>query len=120
MTGPHVRTAARGWRIFLDAGGLWLERNAFVHAGSLAFYTLFSMAPVVIIAVAIAGAIFGDEAANGQIVAQLEGFVGGDAARTVQEAVARSRPEAATDGRSSSCRRAWRPLRPSRPPTDPS
>jgi membrane protein len=95
MTNPHVRTLTYSWRIFLDAGGMWLERNAFVHAGSLAFYTLFSMAPVVIIAVAIAGAIFGDEAASGEIVAQLEGFVGRDAARTVQEAVARSRPDAA-------------------------
>ena len=95
MTSPKTRTLARSWRIFLDAGGLWLERNAFVHAGSLAFYTLFSMAPVVIIAVAIAGAIFGDEAASGQIVAQLEDFIGRDAARTVQEAVARSNPDAA-------------------------
>jgi hypothetical protein len=34
-------TLNRSWRIFPDAGGLWLERNAFVHAGSLAFYTLF-------------------------------------------------------------------------------
>ena len=42
-------------KLFAQAGGLWLERNAFVHAGSLAFYTLFSMAPVVIIAVSIAG-----------------------------------------------------------------
>lgn len=33
-----------------DAGGLWLERHASVHAGSLAFQTLFSMAPVAIIA----------------------------------------------------------------------
>ncbi|HXW07469.1 MAG TPA: YihY/virulence factor BrkB family protein [Vicinamibacterales bacterium] len=88
-------TLMRSWRIFLQAGGLWLERNAFVHAGSLAFYTLFSLAPVVIIAVAIAGAVFGDEAARGQIVTQLEGFVGSGAARAVEEAVARSRPEVA-------------------------
>ena len=91
MTNTYTGTLASSWHVFLDAGGVWLERNAFVHAGSLAFYTLFSMAPVVIIAVAIAGALFGDEAANGQIVAQLEGFLGHDAARTVQEAVARSR-----------------------------
>jgi membrane protein len=83
------------WTIFLHAGGLWLERNAFVHAGSLAFYTLFSMAPVVIIAVSIAGAVFGEEAATGEIVARLDEFIGRDAAQAVEEAVARSRPEVA-------------------------
>ena len=83
------------WRVFVAAAGLWLERNAFVHAGSLAFYTLFSMAPVVIIAVAIAGAVFGEEAARGEIVGQLDEFIGGDAAQAVQDAVARSRPEVA-------------------------
>jgi membrane protein len=53
------------------------------------------MAPVVIIAVSIAGAIFGQEAARGEIVEQLQAFVGHDAARLVEEAVARSRPEVA-------------------------
>lgn len=94
MTGS-VGAMARSWRIFVDAGGLWLERHAFVHAGSLAFYTLFSMAPVVIIAVSIAGAVLGEEAAQGEIVAQLEDFLGRDAALAVEEAVARSRPEVA-------------------------
>jgi membrane protein len=89
------RTVTSWWRLFLDAGGMWLERNAFVHAGSLAFYTLFSLAPVVIIAVAIAGAVFGEEAARGQIAAQLDDFVGAEAAMAVQDAVARSRPEVA-------------------------
>jgi uncharacterized BrkB/YihY/UPF0761 family membrane protein len=82
-------------KTFLDAGGVWLERNAFIHAGSLAFYTLFSLAPVVIIVVAIAGAVFGPEAARGQIAGSLTEFIGPDAAQTVQSAVARSRPDAA-------------------------
>jgi membrane protein len=89
------RAIGRSWDTFLRAGGLWLERNAFIHAGSLAFYTLFSMAPVVIIAVSIAGAVFGEEAAHGEIVAQLDDFVGVDAAQALEEAVARSRPEVA-------------------------
>jgi membrane protein len=90
-----ARTLRRSWHIFVQAGGMWLERNAFVHAGSLAFYTLFSMAPVVIIAVSIAGAVFGQDAARGEIVAQLDDFVGRDAAQAVEDAVARSRPEVA-------------------------
>jgi membrane protein len=84
---------ARAWAIFVRAGGLWLERNAFIHAGSLAFYTLFSMAPVVMIAVLIAGAVFGEDAARGRIVGRLDEFIGLEAAQAVEEAVARSRPE---------------------------
>lgn len=84
----------RSWTHFARAGGLWLERNAFVHAGSLAFYTLFSLAPVVIITVSMAGLLFGEEAARGEIVAELEALVGRDGARAVEDAVARSRLEA--------------------------
>jgi membrane protein len=56
------------------------------------------MAPVVIIAISIAGAIFGEQAASKEIAAQLEDFVGRDAALAVQDAVARSRPEEAGPG----------------------
>jgi membrane protein len=83
------------WTIFAHAAGTWLERNAFIHAGSLAFYTLFSLAPVVIIAVAIAGAVFGQAAARGEIVSRIADVVGQPVAATVEEAVARSRPEIA-------------------------
>lgn len=88
-------TLGRTWTLFRDAGGTWIEQNAFLHAGSLAFYTLFSMAPVVIIAVGVAGMLFGEEAARGEIVGHLEALVGREAARTVEDAVARSRPEEA-------------------------
>jgi membrane protein len=88
-------TLGRIWAIFAQAGGFWLERNAFVHAGSLAFYTLFSLAPIVIIAVAVAGVIFGPEAARGEISAQLTGSIGAEAAEAVEDAVARSRMEEA-------------------------
>jgi membrane protein len=81
-------------KLFAQAGGLWLERNAFVHAGSLAFYTLFSMAPVVIIAVSIAGTVFGEETARGEIVSTLVNMVGPEAAQTLEDAVKRWRPKA--------------------------
>jgi len=83
----------RWWHITLDAGRLWLDCNAFVHAGSLAFCTLFSLAPTVIITVSVIGLVLGEEAAQGQIVAQMEGVMGHEAAVAVEEAVARSRIE---------------------------
>jgi membrane protein len=81
-------------KLFAQAGGLWLERNAFIHAGSLAFYTLFSIAPVVIIAVAIAGTVFGQETARGEIVSRLGNLVAPEAAHAVEEALERWRPKA--------------------------
>jgi len=82
----------RRWAgIAVQAFHLWLERGAFTHAASLAFYTLFSLAPVFIIAVAVIGVVLGEQAAHGQIVVQLQGMVGRDAALAVEQAVARSR-----------------------------
>ncbi|SFU29176.1 YihY/virulence factor BrkB family protein [Halomonas korlensis] len=81
------------WRVVQDATKLWLERNAFSYAGSLAFYTLFSLAPTMIIAVTVIGVVMGEEAAHGQIVAQLQSTIGADAAQAVEDAVAQSRIE---------------------------
>ena len=79
----------------MEAVNLWTSRNAFQHAGALAFYTLFSMAPLMIILVTITGAVFGDEAASGQLRQQISGLVGGEAAEVVEDAVLRSRIEEA-------------------------
>lgn len=74
---------------------LWLDRNAFAYAGALAFYTLFSLAPVMIIAITMIGLVLGPEAAQGRIVGQLEGAIGADAARAVEQVVAATRLEQA-------------------------
>lgn len=72
---------------------LWLEAQVFVHAAALAFFTVFSIAPVVIVAVTIVGLVLGDEAAQGQIAQQLEAAIGPEAAAAVQTAVEGSRIE---------------------------
>jgi membrane protein len=89
--GALLRRARRGWSLLRSAVGIWLDSNAFNHAGALAFYTLFSLAPVVIIAVAIIGLALGEQAAQGQIVGQLDDLMGPEAALAVEQAVARSR-----------------------------
>ncbi|PRY65640.1 membrane protein [Vreelandella songnenensis] len=81
------------WKVVQDAISLWLERNAFSYAGSLAFYTLFSLAPTIIIAVTVIGIVLGEDAAQGQIVAQLQGSLGVDVASAIEGAVAQSRIE---------------------------
>jgi membrane protein len=78
-------------KILKSAVERWLERDAFEHAGALAFCTLFSLAPLVIIIVAIVGTVFGEDAASGQISAAITDLVGAQAASAVEEAVLRSR-----------------------------
>jgi membrane protein len=59
--------------------------NAPRLGAALAYYTVLSMAPLLVLAVAIAGFVFGAQAARGEIVYQVESLVGGDVARIVQE-----------------------------------
>jgi membrane protein len=82
-------------QISRTAAQRWLERDAFEHAAALAFCTLFSLAPLVIIVVAIVGIVFGEDAASGQISATISELVGAQAAAAVEEAVRRSRLEEA-------------------------
>ncbi|XKH58798.1 YihY/virulence factor BrkB family protein [Halomonas sediminis] len=89
-----IKDTVKFWsQVFQDAVSLWLERNAFSYAGSLAFYTLFSLAPTIIIAVTVIGVVLGEDAAQGQIVSQLQGTLGTDAAMAIEQAVAQSRIE---------------------------
>jgi membrane protein len=54
---------------------------------SLAYYTLFSLAPLLLIVIAVVGAVFGGDAARGQIVAQLAGLVGADTASSIEQLI---------------------------------
>jgi membrane protein len=66
----------------------WNKDKASRLAAALAYYTIFSIAPLLMIAIAVAGAVFGEEAARGEIVAQIQGLVGEAAAKVVQTALA--------------------------------
>lgn len=72
---------------------LWLDAQVFIHAAALAFFTVFSVAPVVIVVVTIVGLVLGESAAQGEIAQQLEAAIGPEAATAVQTAVAGSRIE---------------------------
>lgn len=83
----------RWFGILLKAGQAWVDDNAFKHAGAVSFYTLFSVAPITIIAVSVAGVMFGEDAAQGALSAQLAGLIGAESAQVVEKLVAASRPE---------------------------
>ena len=70
--------------IFWTATKAWWDDDAIRLGASLAYYTLFALAPILLVATAVAGIVFGAEAARGQIVGQLDQLVGPDGARAVQ------------------------------------
>jgi membrane protein len=82
------------WSIIKETGSDWIDDDASRLAASLAFYTLLSLAPLVIIAVAIAGIWVGAEAARGQIASELSQIVGRDAAKGIESVVASARSQA--------------------------
>jgi membrane protein len=63
----------------------WWNDNTFRLAASLAFYTIFSMAPVLLIAVTFASVLFGQDAATQQIVREIGGLVGEEGAETARQ-----------------------------------
>lgn len=90
---PFGGAGLRGLAVVTEACRLWSEEGATRHAGALAFYTLFSLAPLLIILVAIVAAVFGEEAARGEISARIAHVIGPQAAEAVQAAIRRSRIE---------------------------
>ena len=73
----------------------WTESKAPRLGAALAFYTIFAIAPMFVIALAIAGLWFGEEAARGQLFAQISGLVGPQGGEAIQAVVAAAnRPKA--------------------------
>jgi membrane protein len=66
------------------AARAWWDDDALRLGASLAYYTLFAIGPVLLVAIAIAGLVFGPEAVRGEIVGQLDGLIGREGAQAVQ------------------------------------
>jgi membrane protein len=62
----------------------WGAHNVPRMSAALAYYTIFSVAPILVIAIAIAGMAFGEKAAQGAVVGQVQDFIGQDSARAIQ------------------------------------
>jgi membrane protein len=75
------------WLLVRDAFYQWFDDNPFQMGAALAYYTLFSMAPLLLIAIAVAGLVFGREASQNQIIGVIEGVVGFQSARAIQSIV---------------------------------
>jgi membrane protein len=80
---PH-HTRAAWWRLGKQVVNASLEDYVPSMGAALAYYTVFSMAPLLLIVISVAGLVFGAEAARGEIQAQLQGLMGESGASVVQ------------------------------------
>jgi membrane protein len=95
---PMLNSIARIARslkvVLIESLRSWIDHRAASKGAALAFYTLFSMTPILVLAIAVAGYFFGAEAAQGEIVAQMQGLVGPNGAQAIQALLAAARDPA--------------------------
>jgi membrane protein len=90
-TAPPLRwwrttlSGRQAWAMTLAAVQAWQADRAPSMGAALAYYTLFSLAPLLLIALSVAGLVFGPEAARGEIYGQLQGLMGSASAAAVQQ-----------------------------------
>lgn len=81
---PDRHTAARTFRVVTASVKAWFDHRAASKGAALAFYMLFSLAPILVLVISIAGLFFGADAARGEIFEQLRGLIGEQGAAAVQ------------------------------------
>jgi membrane protein len=81
------RAVRQGWLIIKDTGYGFVADEALSRGAAIAFYTATSLAPVLLIVIAIAGLVFGHDAAQNSITGQLSGLMGDQTAQLLQTAV---------------------------------
>lgn len=81
---PSGSVFKRAWYLIKTTLSAWSDDYAPSMGAALSYYTLFSLAPMLIIVIAVAGLIFGQDAARGEIVQQLSGLMGHDGATAVE------------------------------------
>jgi len=76
------------WRIIKRTGENFSEDNCMKLAASLSYYTIFAMAPLLIIIISLVGSIFGRDAVQGRVYTEIKDLVGSQAALQIQEIIA--------------------------------
>ena len=76
------------WRLVRDAVSAWIDDYAPSMGAALSYYTVFSLAPLLLIVVSVAGLVFGEDAVRGELFAQLQQLMGKEAASAVQSLLA--------------------------------
>jgi membrane protein len=82
------------WKLLSATYTKWNEDHAQGLGAALAFYAVFSLAPLLLIGIAIAGAVFGQEASQGQIMGQIQDLVGEESANAIKGMIEEGRKPA--------------------------
>ena len=69
------------------AGRSWVDHHLSTHGAALAYYAVFALSPILVIAVSISGLVFGQDAVEGRVVSQMESLLGHEGASLVQRLV---------------------------------
>lgn len=94
MVSKRLPEPVKRWLgIFASAGKNWLDSQAFIYAAALAFFTVFSIAPVMIVIVALVGVVLGEETARAELMSQIEAVLGPQATGVVETAIQNSQIE---------------------------
>ena len=78
----------RGWALVKESVSAWSRDYAPSMGAALSYYSVFSLAPLLFIVISVAGLLFGDEAARGEVFGQLRGLMGDEAAAAVEAMLA--------------------------------
>jgi membrane protein len=82
------RSFRQGWALVKAAVSAWLDDYAPSMGAALSYYTVFSLAPLLLIVISIAGLMFGTDAVRGEVFGQLRGLMGDEAAKAVESLLA--------------------------------
>jgi len=83
----HEKCCKKTWYLLKETFKGFMADNAFQFSAALSYYTIFSLAPLLIIVVSLIGMLFGADAVRGEISGQINGLVGNAAALQIQEAI---------------------------------
>ena len=82
----NMKRFSSKWRTLIkQTVAAWIDDYAPSMGAALSYYTVFSLAPMLLIVISVAGLAFGEEAARGEIFGQLRGLMGVDAAKTIED-----------------------------------
>lgn len=79
----------RKWKLLVSAVNAFIDDKALKMSASLAYYTVFSMAPLLIMLISFVSLIYGKAAVEGKVFEEINGFVGNNAALQIQQVISK-------------------------------
>jgi len=83
-SGSKIKTY---WRILKSSIAGFVNEDSMKYSASLSYYTVFSIGPILVLIIALAGIFYGEDAIEGKVFMELRGVVGNSAAKQIQEVI---------------------------------